>query len=146
MGIVAIHQAYIFSFGAVPVLHMPMCVHIGGITKFDRDILKFPRDSFIFLYVFDANSYIHRKNPIGAIQAFRLAFPLLDERVGLVLKVMNASEHNSAWQDVEREAAQDYRIRIISGVMERSETLGLIEACERISFAASSRRVRTYYS
>ena len=46
-------------------------------------------DRFTFLYIFDANSSIERKNPDGVIAAFAQAFSA-DDKVQLLLKVSNA--------------------------------------------------------
>jgi glycosyltransferase involved in cell wall biosynthesis len=60
--------------------------------------VRFTRDSFVFLYVFDANSSIERKNPEGVIEAFIDAFQGTQEAasVKLVLKVSNLSRNEHA--------------------------------------------------
>ena len=47
---------------------------------------QWPEDRYLFLFAFDMNSTMERKNPLAAIAAFRQAFRT-DERVGLVIKV-----------------------------------------------------------
>ena len=42
-----------------------------------------------FLFVFDFNAYLARKNPLAVIAAFRRAFPVGDGSVRLALKMMN---------------------------------------------------------
>ncbi|TWB67818.1 glycosyl transferase family 1 [Nitrospirillum amazonense] len=114
----------------VPVIYMPMCVRLAPPVLFDRSTLGAILGNFLFLYVFDANSYLERKNPAGVIAAFRRAFPTMTEPVGLVLKVMNAPPDSAAWEAVAEAARQDPRIRIIAMTTTRAEVLGLIEACD----------------
>ncbi len=47
----------------------------------------------MFLVVFDHNSVFERKNPVGAIEAFKLAFESPRDDVRLVIKSINADTH-----------------------------------------------------
>jgi glycosyltransferase involved in cell wall biosynthesis len=49
-------------------------------------------DAFVFLTMFDSNSTIERKNPLGAIHAFKKAFLADDKHVQLVVKINNAKK------------------------------------------------------
>jgi len=63
-------------------LTMPDC---GGYSRKD---FQLPEDKFLFLCMYDSSSVMERKNPFGAISAFKNAFPKND-RQGLVIKVNN---------------------------------------------------------
>lgn len=113
-----------------PVTLMPMPASVNRVKPMSRDELGLPRDKFLFLYVFDFNSYLARKNPFAAVAAFRQAFDLMDDSVGLVLKTMNANPNNPEWKRFIRECSKDPRITIMDCTMERGGVLGLIQACD----------------
>ena len=50
-------------------------------------------EGFVFLLVYDFNSVLARKNPVGLIEAFLRAFPDPGEGARLVLKSINAERH-----------------------------------------------------
>ena len=58
-------------------------------TTLNREYFGLPEDKFLFLVMYDSNSTIERKNPTGAIRAFRKAFKNNPD-VGIVIKVNNA--------------------------------------------------------
>lgn len=53
-----------------------------------RDELGIPSDRFVFLFCFDMNSVVARKNPVGLIEAYAKAFPSEGDPL-LVLKTSN---------------------------------------------------------
>ena len=76
----------------VPVVHIPMPVELPEGIVADRAGLGLP-EGFLFLFSFDYNSVFARKNPLGAVEAFRRAFPT--PRPGgpiLVLKSINGEQ------------------------------------------------------
>lgn len=113
-----------------PVTLMPMPASVERVTPMSRDQLGLPKEKFLFLYVFDFNSYLARKNPLAAIHAFNQAFSREDDCVNLVLKTMNSNPDNPAWKNFTRECSADDRIIVIDRTMERGEVLGLIQACD----------------
>lgn len=74
----------------IPVHTIPYWVTAPYEEKFGREYFALPRDKFLFLTMYDCNSTIERKNPIGTIHAYRQAFPKENPDVGLVLKLNNA--------------------------------------------------------
>lgn len=73
----------------VPVTLIPYGIEAPCDEALDRAHFGLPEDQFLFLAMYDANSTIRRKNPLGAIEAFKAAFPPEDASVGLVLKINN---------------------------------------------------------
>jgi glycosyltransferase involved in cell wall biosynthesis len=113
-----------------PVTLVPMPASVTRLKPMSRDGLGLPENRYLFLYVFDFNSYLARKNPFATVKSFRKAFDIADRSVGLVLKTMNADPDNPEWKRFIRECAKDPRILLMDRTMERGEVLGLINACD----------------
>lgn len=114
---------------AKPVLYMPPHVGIADITPFDRESLGLSPSDVIFLCMFDFNSYIARKNPLAAIDAFRMAFPVGGpER--LLIKTINGPANPRALLELQRYVADDERITLVDGGLTRSEVCGLLQGVD----------------
>tara|TARA_B100000700_G_scaffold148161_1_gene165056 strand:+ start:10110 stop:11474 length:1365 start_codon:yes stop_codon:yes gene_type:complete len=74
---------------------------------------------FRFLFIFDAGSFIERKNPLAVVKAFQSAFSRY-ENVELVIKVSNRSI-SPHWNEVEQKAASDRRIKLVRGLITEEE-------------------------
>ena len=128
---------------------MPLAVSVERAKPFSRKHFRLPEEDYLFLYVFDFNSHLKRKNPQAAIEAFQKAFPLHSEgntpknkgagketsaasnvKVGLVLKVMNTKPNSPDWLEFEKLIAGDERIQVINQTLDREEILGLIQVCD----------------
>ncbi len=91
---------------------------------FDRGYFGLPEGIFLFLCLYDSNSVMERKNPMGVIAAFKKAFKPGDEHVGLIIKINNASP---AEQDRLAAALSGYRyVFFISNIMSKIEVNSLI--------------------
>jgi glycosyltransferase involved in cell wall biosynthesis len=112
-----------------PVIAMPLATSIERVKAYPRKHFGLPIKPFLFLYVFDFNSHLERKNPLAAIAAFQKAFSA-KESVGLVLKVMNGKSDDPHWLSFIEKIKLDKRIHLLSKTLERSEVLGLIQACD----------------
>lgn len=113
-----------------PVTLMPQCVELPPFETAPRARFGLPDDRCLFIYLFDFLSYIDRKNPVGAIRAFRIAFPVGNEKAGLVLKIMNGNERDPRWQAMLAEIGGDNRILIINETMSRAESFALLACCD----------------
>ena len=83
------------------------------------------------LFVFDVKSSLQRKNPWGAIQAFQQAFPQdSPTNVQLVIKALRPGSANQAWEELQQQAAQDPRLKVIEADLERGDLLALMGACD----------------
>ena len=84
------------TINRVPAYLMPPAVLIPPIRDLRRAApVRRELRRFRFIFPFDPNSFIARKNPVAAIRAFRLAFPVGDRSVELVLRV-NGRPNNFA--------------------------------------------------
>ena len=117
-----------------PSRQMPLAVSVERVKPFTRKHFGLPAKSFLFLYVFDFNSHIKRKNPEAAIEAFQQAFPINkanpSQPVGLALKLMNTKLKDPQWLAFEKLCAADKRIQIMNKTLDREEVLGLIQVCD----------------
>jgi len=76
----------------------------------------------------DFHSYPERKNPLGAVQAFKMAFG--DRReVGLVVKTVNSHSDPAAFGALE-EAARGSNVIIRDGYIDRAALHGLFRCCD----------------
>lgn len=73
---------------AVRVVRMPVPVVLPAFVMRSREHFGIPSGPAVFLYIFDVSSQTERKNPLGAIRAFRRA-ALPHESAVLVLKFSN---------------------------------------------------------
>jgi glycosyltransferase involved in cell wall biosynthesis len=102
----------------------------------DRAAWGIPEGAFAALVVMDASSGFERKNPLGAAEAFRRAFPGSDpSQAILIVKMNDARTHALYSDDVElfrREAAGDPRIVVIEESMTYREVLSLNASCDAL--------------
>jgi glycosyltransferase involved in cell wall biosynthesis len=113
-----------------PVKLVPLAVSVERMKPHPRKHYGLPEKTFLFLYIFDFNSSVARKNPMAAVQAFKQAFKPTDNTVGLVLKTMNTKPNNPEWLAFLKECQADKRIQIITDTLDRPAVLGLINACD----------------
>jgi glycosyltransferase involved in cell wall biosynthesis len=108
-----------------PVRTVRLAVDATPSRAYRRSEFGLSDDRFTFLFTFNFNSYVARKNPLGTVKAFRMAFPGGDERVALVLKAMNADKSGERMRLLEEATDGDDRIRLIDRPMSRDEVFGL---------------------
>jgi glycosyltransferase involved in cell wall biosynthesis len=100
----------------------PIEVHLS--RRYARSDFALPDDCFLFLFSFDYNSFPKRKNPDGAIAAFRRAFSNRRD-VGLVLKSINGKHHVERFAEMRDLVGDDDRIVLLDAFLTRDEVLGL---------------------
>lgn len=112
-----------------PVVRIPPVVLLSEGAGLSRDALGLPADRYLFLAMFDTNSVLQRKNPLGVLRAFKTAFPTTDKS-GLVMKFNNPDYRQPLLESVREEIAGRDDIVLIDRIMPRSEVTSLIEACD----------------
>lgn len=111
-----------------PVFTIPYCVTAPAREEYDRPYFHLPTDKFLFLVMYDTNSTMARKNPLGAVESFKKAFSPKDDSVGLVLKMNNPRR-----EDIEalKSSLGEYRnIYYINKTMEKTEVNSLIRCAD----------------
>jgi glycosyltransferase involved in cell wall biosynthesis len=121
----------IAEFTSKPVTLIPPAIEVEIKSALSRLELNLQEEAFIFLHVCDVLSMPQRKNPLGVIQAFRRAFaeqPQLE--VCLVIKLSNLEFQSELASDVHAAIAQDPRIQLIEGYLERNTLNNLFNSCD----------------
>jgi glycosyltransferase involved in cell wall biosynthesis len=78
----------------VPVLTVPLCVDNNRVVMENgRQLFNIDKDIFLFMFAYDCTSYVSRKNPQAAVQAFIKAFSSNDRHIGLILKLNYSENH-----------------------------------------------------
>ena len=124
------------SYTDRPVRNVGHLVDVRACREFDRSRIGLGRDDFMVLATFDANSTAARKNPAGAVRAFRLALGD-DPTARLVVHVRNGPQLSSLLRQGDSDAADfaalvsnDSRIVVIQGELSRADALGLIATAD----------------
>jgi glycosyltransferase involved in cell wall biosynthesis len=112
------------------VQQMPVGVALPTIPKLGRNHFRIPSDQYLFFFAFDCYSFIDRKNPYAVVAAFKLAFPLGNEKAGLIIKAMNGKESTESWKRLVNEIGGDKRIKLINETMDKVKLLGFVQECD----------------
>ena len=112
-----------------PVCVIPPSVCIEENLNRTRVDFNIPLDQFLFLSACDSNSLMERKNPLGVIQAFKLAFDN-NSNVGLVLKIYNAEVSSSQMEKIYQEIDGMSNVYLITDPLSRVEMLSLINVVD----------------
>ena len=117
----------------VPVQVLPPCVDIPRLAKVKaaaRQLRDSRRGRFRFFYPFDRNSYLARKNPSAAIDAFRRAFPPGDRGVELMLRVNGESGNDDDVSRLRNAVRADQRIMLREGTLPKADALALLASSD----------------
>jgi glycosyltransferase involved in cell wall biosynthesis len=116
-------------FSRVPVhkVTIPIIIDTNKINA-SRTSLGLPENTFLFVFAFDQNSVMSRKNPMSVIEAYRLAFGDRKD-VGLVVKTINSDKQPQRQAEL-NEAIKDLNAFIVDGELDRYQTLSLYAACD----------------
>ena len=113
----------------VPVVCMPHPVTVAPTAGLTRSHFGLPADRFLFLVMYDALSVQERKNPLGAVEAFRLAFPD-DARVSLVVRVNHSASRPDDVALVRGALEAIPGAVLIDGPMSRGDAQALQACCD----------------
>lgn len=101
----------------------------SDVERWRRELTGGPADT-LFVVSFDLFSVVERKNPFGAIDAFKQAFDDGRRNVRLVIKTMNGDQRPDDLQWIRDEVADDTRITIVDRFVSDGELDALIAAAD----------------
>lgn len=111
-----------------PVFTHSYCVTAPVLEKCDRAYFALPENKFLYLIMYDSNSTRARKNPMGAIDAYKRAFPEENPDVGLVIKINNSDKEDV---DILKDELSEYKnVYMITRTMEKEEVNSLIKSVD----------------
>lgn len=108
-----------------PVLRMPKAIEFEPPLGIDREHFALPSGEFVFLFSFDFNSSVNRKNPGAVIAAFKQAFCDSAQGVRLLVKSTNGGRFPDKLAALRQSVADDPRIEVHDGFLSRTEMFGL---------------------
>lgn len=112
----------------VPVIRMPLCVQFETEATAKRSDFNLPEGRFLFLSMYDTQSFQERKNPEAAIAAFRQAFPEAGE-AGLVIKINHPDTHPDKVAALKAALAGVPGVTLIDRTMTRQAVFNLLALC-----------------
>ena len=120
--------------GAPPVRLVPTRldepdVDPAAVTGWRHELVGEAHD-VLFLVSLDLFSVVERKNPVGAIRAFRTAFPDGDEAVRLLVKTINGDQRPDDLQRIVAEAHDDRRITVLDRYVDEGSLHALVAAAD----------------
>lgn len=122
-------RAAIAMKSPLPVITMPHAISFARPAGDLRGHFNLPTDKFLFLFIYDLNSYSARKNPQAVLAAFR-ASGLAGHGAALVIKVQNAADNPEDFAALQ-EAVRDLpETVLITGTLPRGEIYQLEAACD----------------
>ncbi|HEY5550485.1 MAG TPA: glycosyltransferase family 4 protein, partial [Opitutaceae bacterium] len=108
---------------------MPHAIEFARPVGDFRAKFGLPGRKFLFLFVYDLNSYSERKNPRAALAAWRQAFAGRSD-TGIVIKVQNKADNHGDWMRLNDEVAGLPGAILLSETLKRSEVYELQSACD----------------
>ena len=111
-----------------PVVDMLPGVKIGAIEPVTKEELGVARERFVFLFMFDLHSQIHRKNPRATVTAFKQAFGAR-EPVTLVIKATGGDIFKDDFETLEQICRVE-NVVLVHEVMSRARAYGMLEMCD----------------
>jgi glycosyltransferase involved in cell wall biosynthesis len=112
-----------------PVFHIAPYVNLPAPEAVRRESFGLNDSDFVFLTMLDFNSFPSRKNPAGAVAAFRRAFPSPGSEK-LIIKTLNGHARPEALHELQDIIAGDDRCVLFDGPLTRPQTAGLISGAD----------------
>ena len=116
----------------LPVLTMPHAIGFARPKERPAELrarFGLPAEKFLFLTLFDLNSYAARKNPQGAITAFRNS-GLVGDNAALVIKVHNAAGNPNDYASLKASVRDLPGTIMITETLSRPDVYALEAACD----------------
>ena len=123
----------ILKTAKIPVTKIPHCISLSPDNipigkEAARRGLNIFADAFTFLFIFDFQSEIERKNPFAVVEAFKKAFSPADKAV-LFLKTSHSEFNKKEFYRL-LNAIKGYNITITDSVFTKEQIYSLMNACD----------------
>jgi glycosyltransferase involved in cell wall biosynthesis len=113
----------------VPVLAMPHSIAFEPPAGDNRARFGLPAGEFLFLFIYDLNSYSERKNPGAVLEAFRLS-GLAGNGAALAVKLHNVAGNEADYTRLRATAAAIPGTVLIAQTLPRRDIYALEAACD----------------
>lgn len=127
------------SHPAKPPIHwLPAAAEAPSQSPFNsekaaRKYFGIPEAKFVLICAFDLLSGYQRKNPLGAVKAFKQAFDTAgfnaQDDACLILKTHSLRSFLGPWENLKQEVANDPRIQIIETTYPADQSIELLRCC-----------------
>ena len=116
---------------SLPVHDLQLPIVTYQLESMCRTQFQIPENNFVFLFMFDFDSHVARKNPDAVIEAFKLAFTEPSSiPVTLVIKSINGKRHEKECNRLKNKIGGDSRILQIHEVLPHSINTALMKCCD----------------
>jgi len=122
-------RAAIAHKSPLPVVTMPHAISFARPTGDHRARFGLPAGKFLFLCLYDLNSYSERKNPRGMIEAFRQS-GLAGPNAALVVKVQNSAANAADFAELQAAVRDLPGTVLLTETLSREEIYQLEGACD----------------
>jgi glycosyltransferase involved in cell wall biosynthesis len=119
-------QDAIAAKSPVPVVRIPPAIYLDPFPVLPRSHFDLPDNQFLFFHSCDAGGFLARKNPLGVVRAFKMAFERSDRRAALVIKLLNANLRPAEADAVRAEIGDRSNIHLIERLLTRAELNALL--------------------
>lgn len=117
------------SYARIPIRVFPLPIPVPpDIPAPERAALGLP-EGYLFMFSFDFNSTVERKNPAGVIEAFTRAFRP-DEGAVLVIKTINGHRHLAALEELRALARDRDDVHIVDRFLPADQRDAWARACD----------------
>ncbi|HEX8270176.1 MAG TPA: glycosyltransferase [Flavobacterium sp.] len=114
----------------IPIVCIPHVAATDFVADQEKPPVDIAADKFVFLNIFDFGSLIERKNTLGLISAFELAFGSSNPAVLLLIKSSSADSYPDDKKLIADRIASSSNIRLIDEMFAREDLLRLINRCQ----------------
>lgn len=115
--------------GRVRHVPLPLLTAYPFAVAGSRASFELPEDCFLVLSIFSLSSSCARKNPLGIIAAFKVAFGESNEAL-LVLKITGDEQYPEDLAAIRAAVSDAPNIRIMTGTLAEAQLHGLIKASD----------------
>lgn len=124
-------QNVISSVCQVPikVIHYPIEIVLSDFVDDEAENF-YNKSCFNFLFIFDYNSTLDRKNPLNLIKAFKKAFDKHDKTVSLTIKTSRSNRFTKEKSKLLEEIGGYENIKIVEKIFEKETLHNIIKGCD----------------